>query len=196
MALHSKKEFAELCGMPSKSLSVYISRGHVLVENDQIDDKNAVNAAFREKHGAKAGRKQSKAAPEKKSTAKSQADEGYIQTLRDKALEDLESKRVNTELKRLEIKKKMGQVVPTEDVKQLFVLHSENIKSAYVEASDNLIVIFSNKGGLNATDISEMRKKFVDLVNSAIDKAIAGTRSNLQTLVAEFSEKRGVGQHD
>lgn len=197
MALHSKKEFAELCGMPSKSLSVYISRGHVLVgENDQIDDKNPVNAAFREKHGARAGRKQPKASGDKSSSGTPKRDEGFIQTMRDKTEAELENKRVNNDLKRLELKKKMGQVVPTEDVKRLFVMHSENIKGAYVEASDNLIVIFGNKGGLNATDISEMRKKFVDLVNGAIDKAIAGTKGRLQALVAEFSEKRGVGQHD
>lgn len=198
MALHSKKEFAELCGWPTKTLSVYIGRAKVIVdEKGMVDDQNAINKGFLVKYGAKSSNKSSKAAtPKESKSEKAKPDDGYIQTIRDKANADLENKMVLNDLKRLEYKKKLGQVVPTEQVKSLFVMHSENIKGAYVEASDNLIVIFANRGGMNATDISDMRKKFTDLVNSAVDKAIEGTKAAMKSLVMEFSEKRGVGQHD
>lgn len=195
MAFHSKKEFADLCGMPKKSLAVYIVRGKVIVgANDLIDDQVAENKMFRDNHEVKKPKKQAK--PRTETVGQSTPADGHISTLREKAVADLENKKILNELKRLEIQKKLGQVVPTEDVKQLLVMHSENIKGAYMEASDNLIVIFANKGGMNANDISEMRKKFTDLVNGAIDKSVNGTKSALRNVIEEFSEKRGVGQHD
>jgi hypothetical protein len=49
MALHSKSDFAKLCGMKLSALSVYLGRGKVIPSGDYINDKLQVNKAFQEK---------------------------------------------------------------------------------------------------------------------------------------------------
>lgn len=57
MALYTKKEFADICGLPTKNLSTYIGRGKVIVRDDgMIDDAEGINNLFFSKRGAKAPR--------------------------------------------------------------------------------------------------------------------------------------------
>jgi predicted transcriptional regulator len=49
MALYSKKEFAELLGIKTKHLSMYISRKQVVVKGNMVDDNDQINALFMQK---------------------------------------------------------------------------------------------------------------------------------------------------
>jgi len=49
MALHTKSDFAKLCGMKVRVLSVYLGRGKLIPSGDYINDKLQVNKAFQEK---------------------------------------------------------------------------------------------------------------------------------------------------
>lgn len=54
MSSKTKKEFAEICGIKTKDLSVYIMRSKVIVGSDGlIDDKNEHNIAFMANRGRK-----------------------------------------------------------------------------------------------------------------------------------------------
>lgn len=53
MAFHTKKDFADLCYIPTNMLSVYIKRKKVIVKNDLINDSVAENADFLKKMQAK-----------------------------------------------------------------------------------------------------------------------------------------------
>lgn len=53
MAFHTKKDFADLCYLPTNALSVYIKRKKVIVKNDLINDSVAENAEFLKKMRAK-----------------------------------------------------------------------------------------------------------------------------------------------
>lgn len=54
MSSKTKKEFADLCGIKTKDLSVYIMRSKVIVGSDGlIDDKNEHNIAFMANRGRK-----------------------------------------------------------------------------------------------------------------------------------------------
>ena len=58
MAKKTKKEFADICGIKTKDLSVYIMRHKVLVSSDGlIDDKNEHNLAFIANRGRKTKKK-------------------------------------------------------------------------------------------------------------------------------------------
>src|SRR5690606_352900 len=47
MALHTKKDFADLCGLRTNTLATYVGRGKVVVRADNmVDDKDPVNKAF------------------------------------------------------------------------------------------------------------------------------------------------------
>lgn len=48
MALHSKKEFAKMCGLTTGNLTVYISRKKVIASGDYINDSIEINKLFLE----------------------------------------------------------------------------------------------------------------------------------------------------
>lgn len=199
MARHTRKEFAEMCGIRAGDIFNYVKRGNIVLDGELIDDRNDVNKRFIQKREMKVKDKVSEPKTQPESTTESDPEpkqNSYTQALRDKALLDIEHKQELIESKRLENRKKLGLVVPTDGVRSIIVMHTESIKVSYVEASDGLIVLFAQKGGLNADDISLMRKKFKDLVNKAVDDALNATSVEIDKMVREFSDKRGVGQHD
>jgi hypothetical protein len=49
MALHSKKEFAAICGLKTKNLAVYESRGKLVYTGESIDDGIEPNRSFLKK---------------------------------------------------------------------------------------------------------------------------------------------------
>lgn len=203
MARHTKKEFAALCSIETKTLSVYISRDKVIVDdNDLIDDTHPANKEFIQKQQNKKGKPDVGGSPSKPKSEATEPDEekleriGYVKMQREKAELDLAAKKNAIALQKIEIEKKRGELVPTESVKTVITLHSESIKTSYTEASDGIIVLFAQKGGLNAEDISDLRKRFKDLVNKAIKDSVEATGNLLDQIVAEFSVKRAPGQHD
>src|ERR1700747_3523027 len=53
MALFSKKEFAEKCGLGTNQLSIYIKRGNVVLTGDSVDNTLDKNRAFIQKKQSK-----------------------------------------------------------------------------------------------------------------------------------------------
>lgn len=203
MARHNKREFSALCGIETKSLSVYLSRSKVVIDdNGLIDDTNPVNKDFIDRQHNKKGKPNGKSVTPTNGATKEEADEEkqervtYVKMQRAKAELDLATQENKIVLQKIEIEKKRGELLPTESIKTVITLHSESIKTAYVDASDNLIILFAQKGGLNADDISAMRKKFKDMVNKAISDSIQSSSSMIDQLVKEFSVKKAIGQHD
>src|SRR5690242_673143 len=162
MALHTKTEFAALCGLLQKNLHTYIGRKKVIVgSNDLIDDTDQINRLFMDKQRAKRGIEGTTASapgkqvPVKKSSKKepSAAETEMKDTLTgllkgNKELEMVERQN-KIEMQRIEIQKKRGELVPTSAVKTVMTLHTESIKTSYIEASDNLILILSQRKGFN-----------------------------------------------
>ena len=197
MPRHSKKEFSNLCGIKTKALSVYIARAKVILDdNELIDDTHPANLDFMERHKNKNGKviKPKVVSEPDDEVAKERL--VYVQDQRKKLKIDMEARQNEVELQKIKIQRQRGEMIPTDSVKQVFDLHSESIKSAYVEASDNVIVVMGQRKGFTAEDIAHVRKQFVGIVNRAVDGAIKGTQAALDALVDEFSVKRGVGQHD
>jgi hypothetical protein len=213
----TKKEFAVKCGIKTNRLAIYIKRFKVEVNKDgSIDDSNPINVLFMEKclsRHSKAHNIESNAhgtpieseitppaplkAPSKKveNEAFSRQNTKLVEIQEKKGGLDIEGKTNSIELQRIEIRKKRGELVPTESVKNLIIQHSESMKTSYSEASDNLIVIISHKKQLSSDEISDLRKQFTKIVNNAIDNAITFTMTGLRNVVNDFSQKRGVGQH-
>lgn len=201
MAFHSKKDFAELAGVKTKDLSVYIKRGKVTLQGELIDDKDQINQAFllkREVNSAVKSEKKVSVKPDKRQTPipdkreKTEAEEMFSL----KSRLDMEKRQNEIDLQKLAIAKIRGEVVPVPAVKEIIFKHSESIKTAYIEASDNLLVIISQRNQMSAQELSELKKDFLKLVNKAIDSAVNATKVILTGVVTEYAKKRGVGQHD
>lgn len=214
MAFHTKKEFSELCGIKTKELAVYISRGKVVMSGEYIDDKNEANASFLRKFSEK--KKASFVAPsvpapfipETPSVIKeerpfipevprdtSSAINPYMLE-RETKIAELEKKRVDIRIAKLKEDKLMGDLIPTDLVRSLIMLQSESTKFAFNEGCENLIVLIAQKKQLNATEVADIRSKLSALINKCIDNSISFSTKKLKTIVTEYSQKRDVGDHD
>lgn len=261
MPIISKKEFADHCGMNTRALAVYIKRGKVLAEGEEIDSDLPQNALFIQKRSTKKVIHDSKKPPDGPETKPEKAKkEGTLQAgspknkkrdkgnskkgkrsnarkhsntkhsvdksvykqvqheltpeqIQEKAraagdvreVFELDKKRKQAdlakseeelELLRLKRAKSIGDVVPTDVIKTLIVLFSENIKNQYIESAENFLVIISQGKEFSSAEVSKYRSQLVLLVNRAVDGAIDSTKRNLKNIIEASSQKRGVGQHD
>src|SRR5688572_23421791 len=53
--LYKKKEFADLCGIPTNALAVYVQRNKVILSGDYVDDSIEQNRDFLKKRQEKLG---------------------------------------------------------------------------------------------------------------------------------------------
>ena len=209
---YTRAEFSEKTKIEDKNITVYLLRRKlVLNASGEIDDADPVNFMFLQKRMSKLERKVVGNPPKKKEekakpepAKKPQNEEISRQnTNRNELLEmdkekgklDLNQRRNVIQMQELELAKKRGELIPTEIVRKLVIQQSEGTKIAYTEACENLIVILSQKKQMTSDEVSDIRKQFMAIVNSAIDTSIEITKRNMVEIVKEFSQKRGVGQH-
>ncbi len=194
MPKFSKREFADLCGMQTKNLAVYIGRQKLEVGSDGlIDDSNSMNKLFMEKRRSKP--QGVKANPEKAMAVAETEKSGLLKNAEAKAELDLLKRQNEIDLQRLEITKKRGELVPVQAVKSLIVLQSQSQRTAYLQASENFLIIISQKKQLSSTELTDLKMEFHKIVNKAIDDAVNTSQATLKGLVVDFQKKRGVGQH-
>lgn len=142
-------------------------------------------------------KKEGKPAPDPKvlREQRERQDALYNLDMEKKAIDIRKAKR-ESELLEARQQKLNGELIPTELIKTLFVQHTENIKTAYTDGSENLIVILAQRKQMSSTEVSELKKDFIGIINKAIDGAIDTTKRTLNNIIKEYSQKRGVGQHD
>lgn len=223
MALHTKKDFAELCGMPSSRLAIYVQRGKVVYSGDYVDDALEVNRAFLDKMVAKQGLMEPTKSPakskpgprkkdvkpsvkapakpnttsENKGSPPSNLDQASLLEL-DKEKKALDIRKTAEQIEILKVKKEQlhGELIPTELVKALITTQSESQKIAFNEATENLIVIMSQKKEFSSAEVADIRSQLVLIINRAIDNSINESKKRLVNIVKEYSEKKGVGERN
>lgn len=213
MAIFSKTEFAETCGMVSNALSVYIKRGKVIVNEDgKIDTKEDRNMAFYEKKRSKGSLPKEKPqivakepTQEKKFTYK-EPETGEESTINagdipsfvesERLLKHLDTKKREREVEKLdlEIEKKRGEVIPSELIKPVFLQHNQHLLMSMKNADDEMLSIFGHKYSLALEDIAWIKGEWTKKRNTALSEATGASVKAVDTIVAEFSVKRGVGQ--
>jgi hypothetical protein len=214
MALHSKKDFAALCGMSTKALAVYINpkRGKVIMSGDYIDDSHPVNKDFLEK------RKGSVEPPAPKlhmlrpdpgadipNTGEDEDDDAGIgedgepdsgyqlnKKLLKKKIEKLD---VDTRLQELKEEKMRGELIPVDLVKNLFRAHTQSIVTSMKDGIDELLINFSVEARLRGDQVAGLRGKIVGILNNGVDKSVIVTQKNMRSIVNQVKVKRDVGEH-
>lgn len=215
MALHTKKQFAELCGLTTGNLSVYKDRQKVVYSGDYVDDSIEPNLSFLKLRKEKL---KSDSKPQKKThppptkpsklvveRPKTQAisapkvqdpeGEGQIYNLTQKKLETQITK-MNMEMDKLRLQnsKFMGEVVPFSLIKPCVMQHNQSIIAQSKNTLDNILRLFKKKRDLSADEEAEIRAHFVHELNDMMKKAAAATVKAVNAIVSEFSEKRNVGE--
>lgn len=207
MALLTMAEFCNICGIESKHITTYASRKKIVLSGDYVDDANQVNQLFISKRQIQLAKKSDNPAPVKGKTTsakktgaidkKDDVEEVSGLVMLEKVKRDLDIVKKQNEIKlqEMEIKKRNGELVPTEAVKSLIIAHSESLKNSYYEAGENLIIDMSAVKQFSSVEVSELKTKLRDMVNKSLDSAIRTSKKSLTKIVDEYSEKRGVGQH-
>lgn len=212
MAFHSKKEFAELCGMVTNALSVYIKRGKVILSGEFVDGELLQNKEFLKKWSEKNGVKQPVAIDinpdiktkepkiDKPKRINNESDDGYASPgglyALDKEKKTLDIEKTAEEIQLLKVKNEKARavVVPTELVKALFSQHTKSILVEFSNSVDNIITKISKKKALSNNEVAEIRKELIEEINIAVDKSIDESKKNIKNLMNEYSEKKGVGE--
>lgn len=212
MAFHSKKEFAELCGMVTNALSVYIKRGKVIMSGEFVDGELLQNKEFLKKWSEKNGVKQPVAIDinpdiktkepkiDKPKRINNESDDGYTSPgslyALDKEKKTLDIEKTAEEIQLLKVKNEKARavVVPTELVKALFSQHTKSILVEFSNSVDNIITKIAKKKALSNNEVAEIRKELIEEINIAVDKSIDESKKNIKNLMNEYSEKKGVGE--
>lgn len=210
MALVSKREFAELCGKQTKWLSNYIGRGQVIVgDNDLIDTKDDKNAAFLQRHGASSVPIIVAPAPQKKGKNPLQGlkvtdDEGNEVDMdavpdmktSERLLKHLDAEKRKREIIKLELdnQKKQGEVVPVEPIGHLVFQFKQYILTQQKITYERFLDEVSHKYSITPEDMAQYRGHFIKALNQSMIEATENFTSNLESILKEYTVKRGVGE--
>lgn len=209
MAKLSKKEFAAMCGMTTKILSTNIIRKKVVAGDDgMIDLSEEKNTAFYHKNKkeetadaqiAVPAEKQSASIllkmPETKECAASNVPD-YATS--EKMLKYLDTLKRDGEIRklRLQVEKMNGEVIPSAVIAPLFFQHSQSLMAAFKITMEDIIRTMGKRYGITPADVSEMRGVIIRGINDSMIKAEETTISALGGIVAEYQEKKSVGERN
>ena len=216
MAKILAKELSEICGITPKALATYKGRGKVVAEYNTsdglnyYDTTNEFNAAFIEQKQVSNGGvphaisiPKVKSTPKKKPTPITQPEtepeenegSGSISSLQKKKLK-LETKKlaVDIELKNIEKQKKLGQMIPTDLIRVLFMQHNKNIITSFKEHMTKALNVKVRAIGGGKRDIIDIENTIELSINESIENTLEMTKSQLENIIEDSSEKLGVGQ--
>jgi len=215
MALHTKSDFAKLCGMRTSNLTNYVKRGKVVLNgNDEVDDGLDINRDFLSRHQSKQEIKQPDPSQETRlrmirpdpGTPETEeddddtpppADEDNAATLyKQKLKADIDKKHREIALLKLREEKLTGEIVPIEQVKDLFAQHSKAGAVVVKNTIDNILTRIAQMAGLNVNQIAELRGVALKEINSGINKAVEETRKRVNVIQMQHSERREVGERN
>lgn len=213
MALFSKNEFATKCGMTSGNLSVYISRGKVVLSGDMIDDSLDKNVTFINRRVAQGKSTLTEkivtiSAPENKQLSKKHnpdqvefpfdnENKGSLSES-ERKLKNLDTIKREVEIEKMQfdLAKKRGEVIPSELIKPVFLQHNQSIITEFKNAADETIRTFSKKKELTIEEAAEMKGELISAINAAVKKAIEASVKSIDNIINEFAIKKGVGERN
>lgn len=210
MAIYTFKEFADLCGVSIANLSTYKSRGKVVVDaNNRVNDQEGVNAEFLARQLSKKGKSVSIPAAKSPEVAEQIADakrnlplsdgqpaskSELLQLEKKKKQLDIEKTREEIELLRKKNEKMDGDLLPTDMVKSLIVIHFSSASNAFHASIDKILTEWVAKKGFTRTEVAEIRGAMRKHLNKAIDDSVKESKLKVQQLVEETAVKKGVGE--
>lgn len=207
-------DFAAQIGKSTNWCSNYIRRNQLVVEGERpkqtVDLDNEINQAFYIKWKGKIDPNTPLPEPiqEQKpvnhqqpkpqttsngTTDTASASEFELNKL--KKMREIESKEIEIRLKLLDEKKKMGELIPVDLVKNVVSTHSRSITTSFKDGLERMITVLTSKHKFTLEEVAELRSDMVKVINKGIDTAIDRSKKDLRKIINEFSQSREVGEH-
>ncbi len=222
MALHTKKDFAKMCGMTTGNLSNYAKppRNKVVYSGELIDDQIEPNKSFLQKrlevlaHGKNeiqtpeplTTKSDNPPGPEfKKPVLPSGKEHKAQKPSQDGGLYELDKQKKTLELDKLEqeieiLKKKNekleGEYYPTELVKALITQLGKSFISEYKDLTENFIIEIAKKKDLTNEEMGEFRGFLLESMNKSSAKAVSDAKREMKNTLRVFTSKKEVGERE
>jgi len=105
---------------------------------------------------------------------------------RTKKLLEIESLENSNKIKKIQLDKLNGVVIPTELAMILFAQHSKSITTAFHQAAEKYIVLLGKSYGVNKEDQAKMRGDLIAVVNKAVEDGLEISRNGIDNVVEEY----------
>lgn len=214
----SPKEFAIACGVAYSTLRKHVSRGKVHKSGDFIDTDYELNKNYVDEQTNGTGldlakiKSESKSSPPKKNGPSKKdkpkppdVDESpsSIEPTREEILAnsltlrrkkaDLELAERNSELKRLEIQKKMGELMPIELVENILTVNIQTVFRSFEAEAENVASIYCDVLG-DRSQLSEMVGQMREHLQKTISEVKSKAADEVKKAIMEYTEVRSRGE--
>jgi hypothetical protein len=223
MPLHTKKEFAAMCGMTTSKLSIYAlpDRRKIIYNGDYIDSSVEPNISFLQKWRDKnrdkiAGIESEKPAVEPKKLrltrplTKKEIIEDEQKWQQNEPIDpeitgttSLDAKKLRTQILKMEKEieklnlnnqKAMGQVVPVDLMDSVFLQERQSVLVESKNTLQDILTIFAKRRDLTAAERADISTEFTDRLNEMMKRSAEATQKAIDEIVKQFSVKRGKGE--
>jgi hypothetical protein len=213
MALHSKADFAKLCGLTTGNLTNYIKRNKVIMSGDYIDDQLQINKDFLLSRQSKSAPKYEPPLPVLRSVRPDTGDQdeedeedqddedsdqgedsGYALNKK-KLKKQIAKLEVDTRLQELKEEKMRGELIPVDLVINVFRAHTQSIVTSMKDGIEDLLINFSVEARLKGDQLASLRGKMVGILNTGVEKSVIISNRNFNAIREQVKVKKDVGEH-
>lgn len=206
MALLTRREFAELCGMKPNALNVYIQRKKVLLSGDYVDNLIEPNKSFVEKRIAQGKVKKEEVPTEQKgpnvnvkepeyeipkkpnvgSPATKDKANNYMEVELEYKQRQIERLKVQTNIDEIKEAKMRGELIPIDIVENLFAQFSQSIATEFKNGLDSYLTILAKKTGMKNKEVAESRADLIHVINDSVNKAVDNSQKSIQSVIDDM----------
>jgi hypothetical protein len=205
MAIVSLTEFAEMIGMSYDTAKKNAQRGKIIKgTNGKIDTDNAVNRLFLDKKKAQNINKPNPVVAQNDiSKTRKTVERPTGLTAQQKQYADIdlrtkiaaaETKEREAELKRLQLEKLAGNLLPVDQVEKIIVVNVQAILKNFRSERDNLALVMVERFGGSRKDLVEITTALDKIMDVVISKAEKDANYELDIAVSQYQEVRSRGE--
>lgn len=198
MAIVSLQEFADSLGMPYDTAKKNAQRGNIVRGTDgKIDTENPVNKVFFDKKKALISTKPVKEQSEKPTkktvervTGQTESQKQYLDLDLRTRIATAEAKEHESALKRMQLEKMAGNLLPVDLVENVLVINLQTIFKTFEGELENIASLFVT----DRKELTEVMTKQKELLAKVIEKAKSDAMHEIDNAIDEYKEVRSRGE--
>ena len=206
MAELTRDEFAAICGVSRNAINTYIGRRKInVLRNKLIDPTDELNKVFVKLRKQKSRNRvpvpinrttkrknENITKPGSKSKSDDSDDDEWYKR---KMIADAIKAETDSELKKLQLEKMMGKLIPVDLMHGIFKINVQNVFRSFENELVNLASIYTDiLAGGDRSKLSEI----VDVMRQNLSRIIKETKNNaakeIEGVINEYSETRSRGE--
>ena len=109
---------------------------------------------------------------------------------------DIEKLLIETRISLLKEEKLMGSAMPVDMVKTIVANLSKAFIGEFKNGADDIIRMLVKTKAYDHNEVSEIRGKLSSIINESMKKSLSTAKKEMKSIVDNYTETRGVGEHD